>query len=85
MLTDGIVFQFAVLVTVVVAVSARVYPAKTGAKGGSGHSKGGSDVNGTGRPDGDRFHLQSDDGQYVFGHTAGNQVSWTQRWIFEFK
>jgi len=23
----------------------------------------------------DRFHLQSPDGQYVFGHTTGNQVS----------
>lgn len=52
-------------------MSAGVYPAKTGVS-----TKGGSD-GGSGKrwpQDGDRFHLQSPDGQYVFGHTTGDQV-----------
>jgi len=54
-------------------VSAGIYPVKTGGKG-AGHSKGGSE--GSKQTQDDRFHLQSPDGQYVFGHTSGNQVSW---------
>lgn len=54
------------------AVSAGVYPAKTGGKGAA-HAK---DKGGDEPPRQDNsFHLQSPDGQYVFGHTTGNQVS----------
>lgn len=63
--------QFIVLAVAVVAVSAGIYPAKTGGKG-AGHIKGGSD-SGDKLQD-DRFHLQSPDGQYVFGHATGSQV-----------
>lgn len=60
-------------VSLALAVSAgNVYPAKTG------HAKGGID-GGSKQPqrplDDDRFHMQSPDGQYVFGHTSGDQVS----------
>lgn len=64
--------QLAVLIVAVAAVSAGVYPVKTGGgKGTSGHSKGGAHENAA---EDDRFHMQSDDGQYVFGHTTGTQV-----------
>jgi hypothetical protein len=63
--------QFAVLFVAVAAVSAGVYPVKTGGgKGASKHSKGGGHDN----AEDDRFHMQSADGQYVFGHTTGTQV-----------
>lgn len=69
------VLQFAVSAVAVVAVHAGVIPAMAGGKG-AGHAKGGSDGDGGGRrvSQEDRFHLQSSDGQYVFGHTTGNQV-----------
>ncbi|XP_025417020.1 uncharacterized protein LOC112688168 isoform X2 [Sipha flava] len=61
---------FAVLFVAVAAVSAGVYPVKTGGgKGASKHSKGGGHDN----AEDDRFHMQSADGQYVFGHTTGTQ------------
>lgn len=56
----------------VVAVSAGIYPTKTGSGKGPGHSKGGTGTKK--RPEDDRFHLQSPDGQYVFGHTTGTEV-----------
>lgn len=63
--------QLAVLVVTVAAVSAGLYPVKTGSgKGTSSHSKGGNHKN----AEDDRFHMQSADGQYVFGHTSGTQV-----------
>lgn len=52
-------------------MSAGVYPVKTGSgKSASKHSKGG----GHDKAEDDRFHMQSADGQYVFGHTSGTQV-----------
>lgn len=73
--TNSVCAQFAVSVAAVAAVSAGVYPVKTGVPV---HSKGGNDDGSSERQkplrDGDRFHMQSPDGQYVFGHTAGNQV-----------
>lgn len=58
----------------VVAVHAGVYPVKAGNKG-AGHTKGESNESGQQGSKDDRFHMQSSDGQYVFGHTTGNQVN----------
>lgn len=64
--------QIVVLMIVVAAESAGLYnPATMGSKGAAvGRTK--SDMNRD--TSGDSFHLQSPDGQYVFGHTNGDQV-----------
>ncbi|VVC25470.1 Insect cuticle protein,Chitin-binding type R&R consensus [Cinara cedri] len=61
-------FAFVASFVIVAAVSAGIYPAKTGGKGPA-HAKNGS----VDEQLGNSFHLQSPDGQYVFGHTTGNQ------------
>lgn len=56
---------------VVAAASAGVYPATMGNKGASvGRSKTGMNRD----TSGDSYHIQSSDGQYVFGHANGEQV-----------
>ncbi|KAL5243896.1 hypothetical protein ACI65C_011306 [Semiaphis heraclei] len=60
----------AVLMVVVAAASAGVYPATMGNKGASvGRSKTGMNRD----TSGDSYHIQSSDGQYVFGHANGEQ------------
>ncbi|XP_026813194.1 uncharacterized protein LOC113553845 isoform X1 [Rhopalosiphum maidis] len=59
-----------VLMIVVVAASAGIYPVKMGSKGATvGPTKSGTNRD----TSGDSFHIQSPDGQYVFGHTNGEQ------------
>ncbi|XP_025200771.1 uncharacterized protein LOC112598501 isoform X2 [Melanaphis sacchari] len=59
-----------VLMIVVAAASAGIYPATMGSKGAAvGRTKSGNSRD----TSGDSFHIQSPDGQYVFGHTNGEQ------------
>jgi len=56
---------------VVAAASAGLYPATMGNKGsGVGRTKSGTNRD----TSGDSYHMQSSDGQYVFGHTNDEQV-----------
>ncbi|XP_050053236.1 uncharacterized protein LOC114129516 isoform X3 [Aphis gossypii] len=59
-----------VLMIVAAASSAGIYPATTGSKGAAlGRTKSGTNRD----TSGDSFHVQSPDGQYVFGHANGEQ------------
>lgn len=56
---------------VIAAASAGSYPATMGNKGAAvGHTKSGTNRD----TSGDSYHIQSSDGQYVFGHANGEQV-----------
>ncbi|XP_016658199.1 uncharacterized protein LOC107883167 isoform X1 [Acyrthosiphon pisum] len=60
----------AVLMIVVAAASAGLYPATMGNKGAAvGRTKSTANRD----TSGDSYHMQSSDGQYVFGHTNGEQ------------
>ncbi|XP_060867769.1 uncharacterized protein LOC132943023 isoform X2 [Metopolophium dirhodum] len=60
----------AVLMIVVAAASAGLYPATMGSKGAAvGRTKSGTNRD----TSGDSYHMQSSDGQYVFGHTNSEQ------------